>query len=226
MQAGSGPMFQSPYRIPEPVHLVWFKRDLRVDDHAPLHHAAQAGPILPLYIVAPGYWELSDTSRRHWDFVRASLLELDQAVSERGRPLVVREGDAVEVLEQLREEIPVVSVYSHQETGNRWTDDRDGAVAHLLRHRGIPWREYRQHGVVRGLRNRDGWVSQWEELMRESAFVPPGALAAGPAVAGGVERLPRCPKGVVADAVTELQEPGSEAGRGVMRDLLRERGQR
>nr|WP_231373048.1 deoxyribodipyrimidine photo-lyase [Thioalkalivibrio sp. AKL10] len=219
-------MFQSPYRIPEPVHLVWFKRDLRVDDHAPLHHAAQAGPILPLYIVAPGYWELSDTSRRHWDFVRASLLELDQAVSERGRPLVVREGDAVEVLEQLREEIPVVSVYSHQETGNRWTDDRDGAVAHLFRHRGIPWREYRQHGVVRGLRNRDGWVSQWEELMRESAFVPPGALAAGPAVAGGVERLPRCPKGVVADAVTELQEPGSEAGRGVMRDLLRERGQR
>ncbi|WP_019557997.1 deoxyribodipyrimidine photo-lyase [Thioalkalivibrio sp. ALE12] len=211
--------------MPKPVHLVWFKRDLRVDDHGPLHHAAQAGPILPLYIVEPGYWELPDTSRRHWDFIRASLLELDQALSDLGRSLVVREGSAVEVLQQLLDEIPVAAVYSHQETGNRWTYDRDRAVARLLRDRGVPWREYRQHGVVRGLRNRDGWASQWEDLMRERPFGAPGALAAGPAVAGGVDRLPQAPAGVAADAAIDLQSPGLQAGRRVVREFLRERAE-
>jgi deoxyribodipyrimidine photo-lyase len=37
-----------------PVQLVWFKRDLRVFDHAPLAQAARRGPVLPLYIAEPG----------------------------------------------------------------------------------------------------------------------------------------------------------------------------
>jgi deoxyribodipyrimidine photo-lyase len=34
--------------------IVWFKRDLRIADHRPLVMAAQAGPVLPLYIAEPG----------------------------------------------------------------------------------------------------------------------------------------------------------------------------
>ena len=42
-------------QMPESVHIVWFKRDLRVHDHRPLEAAALRGPVLPLYIVEPGY---------------------------------------------------------------------------------------------------------------------------------------------------------------------------
>ena len=39
------------------VHLVWFKRDLRLSDHKPLLAAARTGlPVLPLYVVEPDYW--------------------------------------------------------------------------------------------------------------------------------------------------------------------------
>ena len=31
--------------------VVWFKRDLRVDDHEALAAAAEDGPIIPLYVV-------------------------------------------------------------------------------------------------------------------------------------------------------------------------------
>ena len=38
----------------QPINLVWFKRDLRIHDHAPLvAAAAAAGPVLPLYIIEP-----------------------------------------------------------------------------------------------------------------------------------------------------------------------------
>ncbi len=31
--------------------VVWFKRDLRVADHAPLALAAEAGPVVPLFLL-------------------------------------------------------------------------------------------------------------------------------------------------------------------------------
>lgn len=43
--------------------LVWFKRDLRIDDHQPLYQAAKSGAVLPLYIIEPDYWQQSDVSR-------------------------------------------------------------------------------------------------------------------------------------------------------------------
>ena len=42
------------------LQVVWFKRDLRVVDHAPLLEAAQRGPVLPLYVVEPELWQQQD----------------------------------------------------------------------------------------------------------------------------------------------------------------------
>ena len=81
------------------VHVVWFKRDLRVHDHAPLLAAAASGaPVLPLYIFEPGYWAQPEHSRRQFDFLIDSLRELDAALEARGSRLVVRTGHATDVL--------------------------------------------------------------------------------------------------------------------------------
>ena len=32
----------------QPLHIVWFKRDLRLADHRPLAEAMRLGPVLPL----------------------------------------------------------------------------------------------------------------------------------------------------------------------------------
>lgn len=36
--------------------LVWFKRDLRLHDHAVLVEAATHGPVLCLYVIEPSVW--------------------------------------------------------------------------------------------------------------------------------------------------------------------------
>ncbi|TVQ34643.1 MAG: deoxyribodipyrimidine photo-lyase [Geminicoccaceae bacterium] len=184
----------------DPVHIVWFKRDLRVHDHAPLAAAAAVGRVVPLYVVEPDYWRLPDSSKRQWAFVRQSLLELDAALAERGAGLVVRRGAVVEVLAELLGRLPVVAVHSHQETGNAWTFARDRAVAALLRERGVVWHEYRQHGVIRGLRRREGWAAEWEKLMRGPEVPAPSRLrpalpAVGLELAGGNDALAGQPGG-------------------------------
>ncbi|MEM9552353.1 MAG: deoxyribodipyrimidine photo-lyase, partial [Pseudomonadota bacterium] len=44
------------------MNIVWFKRDLRVDDHRALSQAARAGEVLPLFIVEPALWREADMS--------------------------------------------------------------------------------------------------------------------------------------------------------------------
>lgn len=50
------------------AQVVWFKRDLRIHDHAPLREAARQGPVLPLYVAEPGLWAHGDASGHPWAF--------------------------------------------------------------------------------------------------------------------------------------------------------------
>jgi deoxyribodipyrimidine photo-lyase len=208
-----------------PIQVLWLKRDLRIQDHEPLARAAQAGPVLPLYIVEPNLWRQPDMALRHWDFVRESLLELDEALAALGQPLVVREGDAVEILRALTMTRPVAAVWSHQETGNGWTYARDRAVAAFLTDAGIPWHQARQHGVVRGKVDRDRWSKQWEVLMGQACFPPPEQLAQIDGIDPGI--IPVRPCEDLSDAPCPGRQPGGRnAGETVLATFLRERGAR
>ena len=171
----------------EPVHVVWFKRDLRLHDHAPLAAAAAAGRVLPLYVVEPELWHRDDLDAQHWRWIRASLEELRAGLAARGAPLVVRRGGILEVLEDLHRRTAFVGLHAHQETGTGWTFARDRAVRRWCRARGVAFHEALQFGVFRGGdRDRDGWAKRWEGLMGapeadapaqlRSAGVAPGPL--------------------------------------------------
>ncbi|MFM8375730.1 MAG: deoxyribodipyrimidine photo-lyase [Phenylobacterium sp.] len=141
-----------------PLQVVWFKRDLRVADHRPLALAAQAGPVLPLYIVEPGLWAEADASGRQWAFARECLEELTADLARLGQPLRVEVGEAVEVLGRIHDRFGIAALWSHEETGNGWTYARDRAVAAWARRAGVSWREERQTGVIRRLKSRAGWT--------------------------------------------------------------------
>jgi deoxyribodipyrimidine photo-lyase len=145
--------------------VVWFKRDLRLQDHAALAEAAKQGPVLCLYIVEPGYWALPDVALQHFEFVRESLLELDRELQTWGGRLEVRCGSAEDVLARLYAQAPFVALHSHEETGNAFTYERDKSVAAWCLSHGVVWSEWPQFGVVRRLKSRDTWQARWEAHM-------------------------------------------------------------
>ena len=128
------------------IAIVWFKRDLRIADHASLSHAAMHGPVLPLYIIEPELWARPDASARQWAFTAECLAELQAGLAALGQPLVIRSGDVVEVLETLRQSFTLTGLWSHEETGNAWTFARDIRVAAWAREHSIEWHEPCQFG--------------------------------------------------------------------------------
>ena len=173
------------------MHVIWFKRDLRISDHSPLCAATDAStedgaPVLPLYIAEPGLWARPDAAARHRAFIAEGLAELRNDLAMRGQPLVIRIGDAARILDRLHRRHGITALWSHEETGNGWTYDRDVRVAAFCQASNIPWREFRQTGAIRRLASRNRWASRWNAFMGEAPLRPPVAIRP----AAGIETGP------------------------------------
>lgn len=202
---------------------LWFKRDLRIQDHPALARAVALGrPVLALYVVEPAYWALSDTSHRQWAVTAEALAELRDAIGALGTPLVVRVGDTVEVLRDLHARHGFTELVSHEETGNAWTFERDKTVAAWARDVGLPWTELPQSSVVRRLQSRDDWSKQ-----RDRFVVAPTANTP-PALRGVAENSGRIPSardlGLEEDGCRLRQHGGRAAAEACLQSFLTERG--
>ncbi|WNL41969.1 FAD-binding domain-containing protein [Halomonas sp. PAMB 3264] len=215
------------------IHVVWFKRDLRVHDHAPLTLAAEAGWVLPVFAIEPGQWQAPDSALRHWQFAADSLVDLQAALGARGLPLCIWEGDVLALLASLKAHYGALTLYSHEETGNAWSYARDVAVGEWCRAEGVTWHEHRQVGVVRGLKSRvdqTAWEEQWEALMQAPPFKAPASARPAPGWEAfhhrPVEELPTLTLGVDTTPCPERQFGGRRAGRALWYGFITQRGER
>lgn len=205
------------------VAVVWFKRDLRVHDHAALASAVATGlPVLPLYILEPELWRQPEASGRHLAFLAESLADLDAALSARGSRLVIRVGEAVQVMHDLHASQGIHSIHAHEETGLLWTYTRDRAVRGWARRSGVPVIEHRQHGVWRGPVSRDGWAGRWKRMMAAPSLRAPVTLPL-PNIAS--DPLPDAVAlGLAPDPCPRRQTGGRVEAAGLLKGFLNQRG--
>lgn len=76
-----------------PTHLVWFRRDLRLQDNLALAAACRdaSARVLALYISTPAQWQAHDMAPRQAAFISAQLNALQTALAEKGIPLLFHE---------------------------------------------------------------------------------------------------------------------------------------
>jgi len=125
-----------PPPCPAPC-IVWFRQDLRLADNPALHRAVESGaPVIPLFILE----DASDGVRapggaaRWW--LHHSLESLGESLTGAGAPLVLRRGNAANILPALIDETGAGCVY--------WNDSfvpaaaaRDEHVRTVLSARGV-----------------------------------------------------------------------------------------
>ena len=153
------------------VNIVWFKRDLRLSDHQPLQRAINSNlPVILLYLFEPDLISNDDSDVRHWRFVHQSLMDIRQRITP-SQSLTILVGNAITIFNKLSETFAIQSIFSHQETGNRVSFDRDLKLKKICKDKEITWIESQCNGVIRGIKNRDNWDKKWLEFMH-SPLIP------------------------------------------------------
>ncbi len=162
----------SPPQIHRPlINLVWLKRDLRTQDHRPLFEAEREGiPYLVIYLLEPNMMDYRDTSLRHLRFVYHSILEMNAFWLPCKREVQLLYGEAIAVFSDLIRQFKIKRVLSYRESGIRLTWERDKKLGELFQKKGVGWRQFQRDGILRGIRNRDGWDKQWFVTMNEAVI--------------------------------------------------------
>jgi deoxyribodipyrimidine photo-lyase len=109
-------------------HLIWFRNDLRLADHAAVAAAARSGPVVALFVLdddTPGHWRMG-AAQRWW--LHHSLAALGRDLAARGGALVLRRGPAAMVVPDVAASIGASAVHTltHYEP---WAKAQDAAVA-------------------------------------------------------------------------------------------------
>ncbi|MFM8853176.1 MAG: deoxyribodipyrimidine photo-lyase, partial [Acidimicrobiaceae bacterium] len=87
--------------------VMWFRRDLRLEDNPALVAASKAGAVTPLFVLDPMFLQRSGAPRLA--FLFRSLRDLNRAT---GGALVVRVGDPVEIVSKVAKEVGVTEVFA------------------------------------------------------------------------------------------------------------------
>ena len=155
--------------IKKPIHIVWFKRDLRLLDNEALFHAHQTGVLLLLiYFFEPSVMNYPDSDVRHWRFIYESIQDLNKKLKPSNVTIYFFHNEVKTVFAELIQEYEIKTVFSHQEIGNKLTFDRDLAMKEFFQSNDITWKEFQIHGVIRRLKSRQDWDKRWEQVMRDT----------------------------------------------------------
>jgi deoxyribodipyrimidine photo-lyase len=122
--------------------IMWFRRDLRLSDHAALSAACDAGrPVIPVVIRDGAVDILGAAPKWRWGL---GVGYLAASLEDKGSRLTLRSGDALEVLQALIRDTGAGSVY--------WTRlydpdavARDTAIKAALKDQGIEARSFGGH---------------------------------------------------------------------------------
>ncbi len=123
--------------------VVWFRRDLRVDDNPALIEAVQSGAtVLPLFVVDTKLISTLPSDGAAFDLQAGALRELEDTIRRLGGHLLLRHGDGEDVHRSIIREFHPSALYFNRdyEPSARARDER---VSRLYRSAGIEVRSFR-----------------------------------------------------------------------------------
>ncbi|QHI98274.1 deoxyribodipyrimidine photo-lyase [Xylophilus rhododendri] len=121
--------------------LVWFRRDLRTDDHAALHHALRScAKVYCTFVFDTAILEALPRADRRVEFIHDSLVEVDRSLRElsghEAGGLITLHGKAQAVLPHLARDLGVQAVFASHDD-EPYALERDAQVLGALANAGI-----------------------------------------------------------------------------------------
>ena len=118
--------------MPEaPLQLVWFRRDLRIDDNPALAAAAEHGPVACCFVLDPRFFRGPGAAAVRVRFMLDGLADLDRSLRRLGGGLHLRQGPSERELARLAAELGAETVHACADD-EPFARERDTRAARLL----------------------------------------------------------------------------------------------
>ncbi|QLC72984.1 DASH family cryptochrome [Pseudomonas sp. LPB0260] len=179
--------------------LLWFKQDLRLDDHPALQAALSAERLLPLFVfdpalLQPGEYGMRRLGVHRTRFLLESLAALNGALRQRGSQLLVLPGRAEQVIPRLVSRLGLDRVLTLEEIA----PDERAQLERVQRGLGeVPLQRLEGNGLLRSAElpcavdQLPAVYSQFRELLEQrlQVFQPQPAPSRMPPLPEGAEAL-------------------------------------
>ncbi|RUO19598.1 deoxyribodipyrimidine photolyase [Aliidiomarina iranensis] len=212
------------------INIVWFKRDLRLRDHAPLAAACGSGaPTLLLYIVEPMLLEDTHFGEHHWRFAMQSIAQMNRQLAPFNQEVKIVHGNAEQIFAELHAKFGIQKIFSSEETGLANTFERDRHIGAWCKANQVTWQEFPSNGVERALKNREGWRKRWYKTMHQPLLQADLQNLPQTETFGPSAKIPAGKSDWVIPSAwlatnTNYQNGGELSGRKWLHDFLHERG--
>ena len=209
------------------------KRDFRITDNECLFEAAQhADMVLPFFCWQHDVLNEGDYSSFHLQAQWEGLSGICQSLRSRGIESRVVSGEIVEQLDLLFQLFPFDVLYSHQETGNLVTFQRDQNVQKWSREQDVQWVEMNPSSVMRGgdadrrrLKLRQADYRKQEPLpipdLNQLEQLPPGIVSPPPSWKEVTSVFPKFKGQQLNPSLTKVHEQSAHV---TLTSFLHERG--
>jgi deoxyribodipyrimidine photo-lyase len=156
--------------------VVWFRRDLRIYDHAPLYRAALRGAIVPVFVLDRALLHHPETSPARIAFMLECLTALDADLQQRGGRLILKLGDPVEVLPQLVQESQADGIYAYLDFERIYGRVRDTRLNQVLQAQQMKIRWFEPLATTPHLIPYPDYRDLWFRDMQADLIPPPSRV--------------------------------------------------
>lgn len=204
--------------------LVWFRRDLRISDHAPLERAARRGQVIPVFVLDPALLHHPETAVARVAFMLGCLGSLDRELRQRGGRLILKWGDPLEILPRLVHSSQAEGIYAYSDCERIYGRARDARLNRILRAEGIPIRWFEPLGSLPELVAYPRYRQLWLEQMADPLIPTPAQIAVPEEISS--EPIPSLAKLGLTPDEKRIPAGGTAAARQALKQFLCHKAQR
>ncbi|MEB3211663.1 MAG: deoxyribodipyrimidine photo-lyase, partial [Leptolyngbyaceae bacterium] len=204
--------------------VVWFRRDLRMYDHAPLYRAARRGEVIPVFVFDRALLHHPEISPARVEFMLECLSSLDQDLQSRGGRLILREGDPAVELPRLVKEVQADGIYAYIDFERIYGRVRDAQLNRALAQENLKIRWFEPPATIDALMPYPHYRELWYGDMDEEIVPAPQTIEVPESIAS--VPLPTLKDlGLLSDG-KPIPPGGIESARQMLREFLVEKTDR
>ena len=130
------------------VSIIWFRRDLRLDDNAALYYALKNGDaIVPVFVFDTNILDdLEDKKDRRITFIYEALEAMQIILQKQKASLEIYHGKPVETYQKLLEKYTIKTVFANEDY-EQYAIDRDEQISQLLQQHNAQLKLYKDQVI-------------------------------------------------------------------------------